>query len=281
MLISTINTSKTPGIILSEIRMMSATFKGVHFLVEGDDDSKFWQPRLSSDVSIVNCEGKTNLLGASALVESLGIPLVAGVYDPDFERLQGVIHHPGMLTPTDQNDLELTLVTSDALKSLLHEFGNSDRIADFERSHGVTVTQHVELMSREFGCLRYLNGALGHNVDFDRLSPYRFVSIDTWLLDRVALIQEYAALSGLTRNEVEALISSHCPQAPRWYLSQGHDSVRILAHGLRRRIGKKQMSEQDVTKVLRIAFSPELLHQSDMYRSLCQIQQDLSVPIFN
>lgn len=282
MATSALNTGKTPGIILAEIRMMSATFKGIHFLVEGDDDSKFWKPRVSSSsVSIVNCEGKSNLLGASALIQRAGLTSIAGVYDPDFERLFGVTHHPTILTPTDHNDLELTLIASEALTTLLHEFGDLDQIEDFERTHGLTVAKHLELTSRQFGQLRYLSGVLGHRVDFDRLSPYRFVSPDTWELDRAALVSEYALLSSLSVGQLEVLIQSTCPQASNWCLSQGHDTVRILAQGLRRRIGRKQMNEQDVARVLRIAFSLEMLQQSVMYRSLCTIQASLPAPLFS
>jgi hypothetical protein len=282
MATTALTASKTPGIIVAEIRMMSASFSGVHFLVEGDDDSKFWKPRVSSaSVTIVNCEGKPNLLGASDLVQRLGISAVAGVYDPDFERLFGITHYPNILAPTDQNDLELTLITSDALNALLHEFGDPGQIADFEKTQGVSVVHHLELTSRQFGQLRYLSSSLRHQVDFDRLSPYRFVSAETWTLDRPALISEYALLSGITAADVENLLQTNCPQAPNWRLSQGHDTVRILAQGLRRRIGRKQMSEQDVARVLRIAFSLELLQQSVMYRSLRSLEATLPASLFS
>lgn len=282
MATTALTASKTPGIVVAEIRMMSTTFSGVHFLVEGDDDSKFWKPRVSSrSVTIVNCEGKPNLIGASALIQRHGIASVAGVYDPDFERLFGVTHHPSILTPTDHNDLELTLIASDALTSLLHEFGDPRQIADFENSQGVTIAEHLETTSRQFGQLRYLSAALGHHVDFDRLSPYRFVSVESWQLDRPALLAEYAALSGINVQDVEALINAHCPEVASWCLSQGHDTVRVLAQGLRRRIGRKQMSEQDVAKVLRIAFTLELLQQSAMYKSLRSLEAKLPAPLFN
>lgn len=282
MAATALTASKTPGIIVSEIRMMSVTFKGVHLLVEGDDDSKFWKPRVSAaTVSIVSCEGKPNLLGASALVQRLGLSSVAGVYDPDFERLFGVTHHPTILAPTDHNDLELTLIASQALTTLLHEFGEPQQIREFEQSHGTSVSSHLEATSRQFGKLRYLNAALGHGVDFDRLSPYRFVSPDTWTLDRTALVSEYSRFAGTTIAELEILLEMHCPLAADWCLSQGHDTLRVLAQGLRRRIGRKQISEQDVARVLRIAFTLELLQQSLMYRSLRVFESKLPAPIFD
>jgi len=281
MTTTTLTASKTPGIIVAEIRMMSAPFKGVHLLVEGDDDSRFWKVRVASgSVTIVNCEGKPNLLGASALVQRLGLSSVAGIYDPDFERFFGVTHHPNILVPTDCNDLELTLIASQALDTLLHEYGDPGLIADFEQSHGTTVAKHLEITSRQFGQLRYLSGALGHQVDFDRLSPYRFMNQSSWTLDRTSLIAAYANLAGINPPKVDVLILEHCPVAADWCLSQGHDTVRVLAQGLRRRIGRKQMSEQDVARVLRIAFSLELLQQSVMYQSLRSFESKLPAPIF-
>lgn len=282
MATSSLTASKTPGIIVAEIRMMNSTFKGVHLLVEGDDDSKFWKPRVASaSVSIVSCEGKPNLLGASALIQRLGITSVAGVYDPDFERLFGVTHHPNMLVPTDHNDLELTLIASHALQALLHEFGDANQISDFERSQGLTVAKHLETTSRQFGQLRFLSAALGHHVDFDRLSPYRFVAQDTWLLDRASLVAEYATLAGISPDDVEALLAAHCPDAAEWHLCQGHDTVRVLALGLRRRIGRKQMNEQDVARVLRIAYTLELLQQSAMYQQLRSFEPNMAAPLFS
>jgi len=279
---NTLNASKTPGIIVAEIKMMASTFKGSHFLVEGDSDSKFWKPRLCPYfVSIVNCEGKENLLGASAIVKKTENLSVAGIYDSDFEKIFGITHHPEILTPTDHNDLELTLIASGALDTLLHEFGDADKIAEFEATNETKIAQHLELTSRHFGELRYLNETLGHKVDFDRLSPYRFVSSETWIIDRAGLISEYAKLSNLSPQDVDRLIQTHCPKTPAWQLSQGHDAVRILAQGLRRRIGRRQISEPDVARVLRIAFSTDFLQQSCMYKALHEIQKKLAFPLFN
>jgi hypothetical protein len=144
----------------------------------------------------------------------------------------------------------------------------------------MTVAEHLESTSREFGQLRYLNCVFNHCVDFGRLSPFRFVSADTWLLNRAALVDEYAELCGLSVADVESLILSNCTKPQSWCLSQGHDTVRILAQGLRNRIGRKQLHEQDVARILRIAFSIELLQQSVMYKSLCAIQERLPARLF-
>ena len=84
MVATTLTSSKTPGIIVSEITMMNATFNGVHFLVEGNEDICFWKRYLSrKTVTIVNCEGKSNLLGATQLSQQSGLKCISGVYDPE------------------------------------------------------------------------------------------------------------------------------------------------------------------------------------------------------
>jgi hypothetical protein len=282
MVLSALNTSKTPGIIVTEIRMMNSTFRGIHFLVEGIDDSKFWKHRLNSDnVAIVNCEGKLNLLGVAADIFNTSISGVAGVYDADFDRLLGISHSPNFVVPTDANDLEISLLMSGALNIFLSEYADAELLYDFENTSGISAAEQIERTSREFGRLRFLSNVAGHRVDFDQLSPYRFVSIDDWSLDHTALKNEYAALASIDIQDLEAMLEAHCSQvAPAWTYSQGHDAVRILARGIRRVIGRRQMDEQDVARVLRIAYSKQMLEQTDMYALLCVIQGTLPLPLF-
>lgn len=280
MMIAPLNSSKTPGIIVSEICMMRSTFTGVHFLVEGEDDSKFWKHHLKREnVSLVNCGGRANLLGATLKITRAAITGVAGVYDPDFDRFHGTPpHSPHILAPTDANDLETTLLNSAALDRLLSEYADSALLAAFESNCGKTVLEHIESTAREFGRLRFLNSVAGHCVDFNGLSPYRFVSITDWSLDLAGLKDEYCKLAALT--DLDAALITHCPAAPQWAYCQGHDAVRILAQGLRRTIGHQQMDEKEVMRLLRMAYTDTMLKQTAMYASLCSIEATLPVSLF-
>lgn len=276
-----LTSSKTPAIILNEIKMMSSTFNGVHFLVEGDDDSRFWKPRIAKQkTSIVNCEGRPNLLGASQLILRQGIGCAAGVYDSDFDQHFGIIHCPDILAATDENDLEVTLLASEALSAILHEYADESLIRTFEVDRGMSAVSYLERVSQEFGKLRLLNKQLNHNVDFDRLSPYRFVSPEDWSLDLVGLHAEYTRLAGISAAQLQSDMAAKIPTTKSWGLCQGHDSVRILAQGLRKRIGKKQISEQDLAKILRIAYSVEQFQRSQMYQTLRTLEAKLPVAIF-
>lgn len=276
------NVSKTPHIILNEIRMMSSAFKGIHFLLEGEEDCKFWKRYLNpGHVSLVDCRGRANLLGAAIKIEEGAFPPVAGVYDPDFDRLLGVLpHSPNLLVPTDSNDLEITLLRSAAFPVLLAEWADASRLAEFEKQRGMPVADHIENIATAFGRLRFLNALAGHCVPFERLSPYRFVSMEDWVLDFDGLADEYARLASMARADLDAALLAHCQPAPVWAYCQGHDTLRILAQGLRRAIGQSQLDEHSLMKILRGNYNEMMLKQTVLYRELYAMQARLPLSLF-
>ena len=274
-----LNVSKTPGVIVNEILMMSSSFNGSHFLVEGTDDCKFWRPRLiSQNVNLVDCEGKTNLLGSAGLLTGNSTKVV-GVFDADFDRHRGIACPHNFLVHTDENDLEIMLLRSNAFDAFKNEFTQLPLVRAFEQRIGAQIIEHIENVSRAFGQLRFLSCVSGHNVDFDNLSPYRFVSAADWLLDHAGLKAEYAALANITIPVLETNLMACCPPLPLWAYSQGHDTVRILAQGLKRTIGATHMSEHDVTRILRIAYTQEMLRQAPLYAWLDTFQKQLPAPV--
>lgn len=277
-----LTSSKTSHTILTEIRMMRTAFKGGFLLVEGCDDAIFWGHYISKEnFQIVLCEGKQNLLQAGNMVVQQDIKLIAGVYDSDFEKIIGTQHEHEFLVSTDENDLEVTFLASDALSKVLVEYAEDYKMSEFIQLKGVAICQHVSNISMEFGKLRVLNHVSGHNVDFNKLSPYKFLSED-WELNREGLYFEYAKLAGLSLQDIYGNIEKLiCPNQckTKWILSQGHDSIKILAKGLRR-IGKKQIHEAELTKLFRLAFSFEMLQKTAMYEKLKNISNEIGLSMF-
>ena len=135
------------------------------------------------------------------------------------------------------------------------------------------------MVAYSFGCFRYLNQVNGHKVDFDSLSPYRFISVHNWELDREKLLQEYSMLAGISPADVDSAIASTCPVANEWNLAQGHDCLRILAQGLKNVIGAKHLSEQDLARMLRLSYEARNLEASSMYIELLAIEAALGQSI--
>lgn len=278
---NSLTTSKTPATIVNEIKMMSTTFKGVLFLVEGPADVQFWKIRTTKDnVSLINCEGKTKLLDATPILLQTGFTQLAGVYDADFDHLNQISHHQHVLTPTDHNDLEITLLASDALDMLLHEHGDENLLKVFEATQGVSVAQHIQKLATEFGQLRFLQQKLKHSFSFNTLTPYRFVDQETWTIKKTELHSAYAHLAGLSTENLQALIEQHIPSASGWDLCQGHDALCILAQGLKKTIGNTNKKENEWLKILRGAYSKEMLSKTHMYGKLRTFESTLGKAIF-
>lgn len=261
---------------------MSSAFQGAHFLVEGIGDSQFWKPRLAAkNVSIVICEGKPNLLGVA---EAIGPDLenrVVGIFDTDLDILLGKINEFQFLAQTDKNDLELTLLASQAYGRVLHEYADEGRLSRFEQEIGSTALEYIERASREFGCLRLLNSRYSHRVDFDKLSPYRFISKESQDLDFDSLRKTYSELAAISQHDLESALLEHCPAAAPWTYSQGHDALRILAIVLQKSIGRIQVKEDGIFRAFRLAYSDEMLRQSNMFKSLTAISAQKSLQIFS
>ncbi len=279
---SPLNSSKTPGSIVTEIHMMRSTFKGIHFLVEGEDDSKFWKDYLHREnVTLVNCEGKPNLIATALQIEAAAIPRVTGVYDADFDRLHGTHpHSPNILTPTDDNDLETMLLKSAALDKLLSQYADAKKLAAFQDRIGKTVVEHVAQTARHFGQLRFLNSVANLRIDFKHLSPYRFVEIESWNVKTDELQAKFAELTSTSPAELATALQTHCQHDTEWAYVQGHDATRILAQGLRKTIANEQMDEHSVTRILRTAFTDILLKQTTMYAALRTITAKMPVQLF-
>jgi len=215
------------------------------------------------------------------LMINKGIPNVTGVYDTDYDVLQNIaVYHSTHLTRTDHNDLEITFVTSNALKILLDEFADADQIIEFEKRVNMTILNHIEKVSCEFGKLRYLNLIRNLEVKFDNLSPYRFVSKTDWGLDLAALRTAFCSVANLSEMDLINNLMQYCPDQLMWAYSQGHDTLKILAIGLRYIIGNHQRDEDGLLGELRLAFSKQMLEQTAMYASLKTKETRWGIPLF-
>ena len=279
---ATINDSKTSAIIVNEILMLPR--RGVHFLVEGATDSKFWEKFIDPEtVDMVHCEGRVQLLGAVDIWRQRDRPdiRILGIYDKDYDELSGCgLRYPDYLTRTDYNDLEVGLVVSEALNAVLHEFADDALVAAFEQRNTRSVVNHVEQLSREFGKLRFLNLRHQLNVSFSKLSPHRFVSKEDWHLDCPALHQAFCQEANLGLMQLFAMLMDNCTCSNLWAYSQGHDTLRILAIGLRCVIGQHQRDEADLAGELRLAYTRETLEQTAMFASLQEKGKRMGLSLF-
>ncbi|SDZ69495.1 Protein of unknown function [Variovorax sp. YR266] len=259
--------------------MLRAVEQTTGFIVEGHDDSRFWKARtVPRKVTIVDCEGKQNLIEVARHASEAGKNYVVGVYDADFDHLSGVRHYADFLAITDENDLEVTLLRSPCLSRFLDHFAEMDRVVVFEDSIRATVSDYIESIARKFGELRFLNYQNHLGVNFDFLSPYRFVRADNWEFNLNELHRQFLQLSGLTQEDLDLHLAG-LQKYGKWVLVQGHDCVRILTQGMKNVLARRQSTEADITRMLALAFDDAQLAATRMYADLNRIEERLGVKL--
>lgn len=272
--------SKTPATLSTEIAMKANTHSGWFLLVEGDFDQSFWKSRVHPQWHLVNCGGKSNVLGV--VQEYLADEPSLHVYtrcvalaDRDYDDLLGALMTTQpRLVYTDGNDLEMTLLhASDrqnpsVLDRLLEEWIDPNKIQ--------LVRERLRMAAACFGCLRYLNAVHAWGGDFDDV-PIRhqaYFHFRDLIVDENQLKATFATKAGIHASEIETAMESAQLQTWRsgWALIQGHDFLSLLAvaiHAFRRDdVSLVQSDEKHLQGQIRLAVRPQELEHTRMLQSI-------------
>ncbi|AUB81929.1 DUF4435 domain-containing protein [Candidatus Thiodictyon syntrophicum] len=254
---------KDAGVVATEVIMTRQLHAGSFLIVEGEDDHKFWSPRvLPGHCELVIGNGKPNVEGALARLDRDHFRGALGVVDDDFDGLEGRPRPSPNLIGTDTHDLECMLIRSPALERVLAELAAPAKIRDLEARQGHSVRDALLERGLEFGRLRWVAQRRAWEIPFHKLGPERFLNRDTWLVSRDDF-HDAAVRTGAVPSiddlhaELEAL-----PAADPWSICQGHDLVSILRIGLTRVLGSLKASKgvDDIAAMLRSAFDDQQLH---------------------
>ena len=263
-----ISSQKGPGDVAAEILMSRMDHSGSFLVVEGDDDSKFWQPRITSpECAIVIGGGKTAVVGSLERLDRKNFRGAVGIVDDDCDRLRGVENLSPNLVRTDTRDLEGLLLRSSAFFKVLAEFGDHEKICRFEE-RGESVRNSLILRALMPGKLRWLAYSKNVSVNFERLAPASFIDDMTWQLDESGLLDSAVELGlGDTRENLARDLSC-LPAVDPWQVCQGHDLVDILGRGFRAVLGKDNPGKKAIARVLRSGVEKRELEGLDIYRGL-------------
>lgn len=258
--------ARTPGDVVAEIKMSLAAFCGVHMLVEGGTDCSFWKLRFnqSAQYQLVICGSKSVVISSITLLDQMAQSLMLGVIDDDFDSILGISYASENIFSTDTHDLETMLINSTALTNILIELGDSTKINHFVAMTKKMVIDSLIEISLVFGRLRLLNARNNWNVDFSKLSPWKYVDQGTWTVDNAKLFAEFANEIGITPVDVENAVSAEV-STPPWNIIQGHDALNILAIGLRSALAAKQFSEKDLSRYFRLTYDNTIFQSTVLF----------------
>lgn len=253
---------KSPGTLVTEIKMSRMSHDGAFLLLEGKNDIRFWRSRRHSNCELVDGEGKPNVVGAIQQIDTARITGALGIVDADCDFPASPRAESDNLLYTDAHDLECLLCRSSALDKVLAEHGDAVKIQRFEHA-GIDVRTALLERTLVFGRLRWAAHAQPA-IALHGIAAPRFVDENTWTVDGERLIRE-TVYDADARAAIKMRLAQ-LPDADPWYVAHGHDMVEILRTGLRRVLGDlpSRTEAKDIAALLRAGMSPEALRKTGL-----------------
>lgn len=260
------NLSKSDTI--SDIRMsLAADFKREKtvFVVEGLDDTHFWQNKISNNVYM--CESFSGKMGVRSIVEHFNETRVIGICDRDYDLTylnDHVFHY-------DFSCLEMMLLSNDAAcESFIAEHYCENKNVNKVR---LEVLNDLKWLS----CFRKLNFLNSWSINFNGFSMHNSFDKTEMCLDSSAVLTELQHINNNFMQEHEAKLSSVTIESSEelslhdlFSLTNGHDFLsyfHCLCMNIRRQKGR-MISVHGLAASLRCAFRGNDLKNTALYSSI-------------
>src|SRR5882757_6918676 len=159
----------TPSSMAATIRMLRTTFVGSFLLIEGAVDARLYGRLVNRGACHVQvCHNRASVICVVRILDSGGFIGHLGIIDRDFSALLHVeVYSSENLLLTDENDIELTILSSDALDRFVAEYGNADKIAALQNRKGEQRGDILMRSASAIGPLRLRSRINRRNLKFD------------------------------------------------------------------------------------------------------------------
>jgi hypothetical protein len=261
--------------IAAEIRLTRQVHKGSILIVEGQTDEKV----LGRFIDLKKCQiqiafGKKNALEALDYLEDEGFPGIVTLVDADFDRVLGIKYSQENLILTDAHDLDLTIFLSEAFKTYLEEYGNSDLInKNFKNDHSLIRKAIIEATLPLAYC-RLTAQKNNLRLKFKELDHDTFVQKNTLLINESKMLSDIisASKTSISQNSLKAyLMHEQSTQADTSQITNGHDVAAFFGIALRALIGTRRDVHTWASEIeagLRIAFDHSALTATNFFKEL-------------
>ena len=259
--------------ISNEISMMRSAFRGTFVVVEGATDSRLYSKFIDSDkVRILVAHSKNNVVqSVNELRTRRKDDRVIGFIDRDMDPMLGKKRSPPIFS-TDKRDMESTVMASPAMKDILAEYGNREKIEAFEKRFG-SVQEAVAKSAAPVGMLMYVSYKRGMNLSFKDLDFTRFIDDRDLRIDIHRMVSEVYNCSmpqTYPKGTIADIVRGSLQDIPdKWTIARGHDAVSVLRIGLRSVFGdynSRNITSGELGGALRLAFSREYFEKTKFYK---------------
>ena len=256
--------------IANTIRLQRTKCEGSFLLVEGENDKKMFNGFCEESVCrITICFGKENLLEAITELNRTKFCGALGFADRDFAQVINMQHFEGNVVFTDENDIEVMILCSTALDTVLNNYGSQNKIPKETLSRGKSVRELIFRSASVVGFLRLLSQKNEWSLSFEDMD-YKFASSSSYDLDEAKTVEHVLSRSkkNMDKSNIVADIRNRRSEAvPYKDLCCGHDCIRVLGRAFKSKLGSdndfnNEKGAKKLQKILRVSYHFELFQQS-------------------
>ncbi len=262
----------------------NAARRTTFLLVEGGSDQRFWAARIDRQrCQIRDMKGRDLALRELETVQRESKGGFVAVLDADFDRVDGTLAVKPNVAWTDYHDLEVVLIASPALDRVLVEVASSNKVAEIEKAEGRSVRDILLAEGLGLARLRFVSRQRNLGLTFRKPSEgsFRYLAYSafcdkaTWKVDLAKLVQEVLNFSNQPKLKVPDLLDAMAgvQSSDSLQLCVGHDLVGLLMVGLRKNIGDRSLTIEELEERLRLALHKEDLERTQMYQQLREWEQ--------
>jgi hypothetical protein len=162
----------TPSRIANSI-LQKTSFKGSYIIVEGKIDHTLYKKFLDEEFCNVEIAfGNSNVIDIVQELNKQGFKSVFGIIDADFKVLDNEEIEGDNIFMTDDHDLELMIIRSEAFNTVVNHYALPDRIVSFlkEKNENDLKELLIKLIS-PLGYLKWANKKNGFGLKFKPDKP--------------------------------------------------------------------------------------------------------------
>ncbi|MDE2758672.1 MAG: DUF4435 domain-containing protein [Paracoccaceae bacterium] len=264
--------------IAADIRQQRQVDSRCVLLVEGTSDDILFKKFVQDEKCRIHiCHSKQNLLDAITDLDKDGVPGVIGICDKDFSDILGFPAKKDSILFTDENDIEIMIISSTVFHSLLMEYGKDERVKALETTVGKPIREQIFEAASFIGVLRLISSREKLNLKF-RDMDYKFVkkngSFNLDKLQTVKYILNRSKKSGIKICDLLALMEEELAKCEdRSKICNGHDCVRHLGRAFYKSIGNistfnGERGAELLASILRASYGYGQFSQTNLYETL-------------
>lgn len=272
-------------------------FNGCHLYVESGSDARFWRYFIDeNNVMLHACDGWPEVVDTIKQEMSKGI-ICIGIIDNDFRSLMTYPETlPDNVFTTDDHDVEMMALKTDAAKRVATHYDASGKLAAFERQEG-DLMEFVWGISDSIGLLKLVNQKNHLNMIFKRVDRNQNIELPNYekffdntchyISDErmIRYLCSWSESHGKRPNKSDADIKSLTDAEKgtnhdTMQLSCGHDACYILAHVIEKRIvNKRKVTQENVESLLSVAYQADDLRKTELYEYIEEWSQGRGIQV--